>query len=257
MAYAGPAQCSIARSLGWSPNASTPLGADPEPAGQHGQRRRLGHAGRGDLQQAVARVGVRDRDQVAEQRRAPPRASRRRCSSRRGRAAWRPARRAGPPPWRDRLDVAGLPPHAGTPARARTTRAARPRTPPPGSALAQPRDDLEGERRVEQEPVQHRLGVQVVDERAVGADRDAAVPGRLDDGRHPARRSAGDEHDRQPGVLDRGRARRPCAPRPCRRGARPCRPGRWRPAGPDVPRRCHRPSRHHQSRVLARRGSRR
>ncbi len=47
---------------------------------------------------------------------------------------------------------------------------------------------------LEQVGADHALGVQVVDERAVGADRQAAVADLVGDRRHPARRSAG-HHD--------------------------------------------------------------
>ena len=73
-----------------------------------------------------------------------------------------------------------------------------------GDVGAEPVHDLPQHRRLDQPGLHDALGVQVVDERAVGADRQAAVVHRGGHGVHPPRRPSGDEDEDRARLLHAG-----------------------------------------------------
>ena len=213
-----PAHDSIGTSLGMSPAAAARRGRHAELGGHPREGRALGDPARAHLEQDVVGVGVRDGHEVLDVLDAR---GRRRCRRRggrppRGRAASPRAGRARPRGCRRRTPRSRSGSGYGRRARRRTSPRARCPAPPTRSAKPMPGTSA---RRVATtsssasgasgndsviEP-----GREVDEHRAVGADADTGVTGRLGDGHDPARRTPGHEDDRE---------RRRHAPAPgCRR----------------------------------------
>ena len=81
----------------------------------------------------------------------------------------------------------------------------------PGTAAAQDLADLEPDVDGDRPGPSHLVLVHVVHDAAVGADREAVPADVLPEVVHPADRPAGDEHDRDAELLDRGQHLGGCA----------------------------------------------